>query len=147
MRLFASELPAVYGACTLSFPFKASLFCENHGLHYCCYIVYPDGAWAVGGILFGRKGGACKCGKHCGVCRFLFYCGKSKFRQGTVHLAYDLKHGEFCRGGSKVHRRKNFSRACSTVVPLVVFAYNALCAGGGVDTAFHLHKKGVYSRS
>ena len=47
MRLFTAEFPAVYGTCTLSFPFKASLFCENHGLHYCCYIVYPDGAWAV----------------------------------------------------------------------------------------------------
>lgn len=32
------------------------------------------GAWAVGGLLFGRKGGACECGKHCGVCGFLFYC-------------------------------------------------------------------------
>ncbi len=21
------------------------------------------------------KGGACECGKHCGVCGFLFYCG------------------------------------------------------------------------
>lgn len=28
MRLFTAEFPAVYGACTLSFPFKASLFCE-----------------------------------------------------------------------------------------------------------------------
>ena len=30
------------------------------------------GLWAA---LFGRKGGACECGKHCGVCGFLFYCG------------------------------------------------------------------------
>lgn len=29
----------------------------------------------MGGLLFGRKGGACECGKHCGVCGFLFYCG------------------------------------------------------------------------
>ncbi|MFQ9058124.1 MAG: hypothetical protein ACLR5P_05920 [[Eubacterium] siraeum] len=30
------------------------------------------GLWAA--FFFGRKGGACECGKHCGVCGFLFYC-------------------------------------------------------------------------
>lgn len=74
---------------------------------------------------------------------FYFIAVKVNFGQGAVHLAYDLKHGEFCRGGIKVHRRENLSRDGSTAVPLVVLAYNAGCAGGGVDTAFHLHKKGV----
>ena len=77
---------------------------------------------------------------------FYFFAVKVNFGKALFTLLMISNTANFVVAASKC-RRENLSRACSTAVPLVVLAYNAGCAGGGVDTAFHLHKKGVYSRS
>ena len=78
---------------------------------------------------------------------FYFFAVKVNFGKALFTLLMISSTANFVVAAFKVHRRKNLSRDGSTAVPLVVLAYNAGCAGGGVDTAFHLHKKGVYSRS
>lgn len=108
MRLFAAEFPAVYGTCTLSFPFKASLFCEKNGLHYCCYIVYPDGAWAVGAFFSGGKAALASAVSTAVYVVFYFIAVKINFGKALFTLLMISNTANFVVAASKCIEGKIF---------------------------------------